>query len=227
MATEYDHHNVKNARIAKERMQKALKRVKAAMATESEVDRETKIGTGVAKALYPHIKKNSLKALHVYQGKMGGWYADVELKGLPPGVPKIMGTPSSTPWATKEEAEADGYTIVEAVLRIAAENEENKKEIIKQAVLEFYDVEFPMPLEVINDFIKDMGEPSRDHALDAIQELERLLVVNGKVVKERLSSLDQNLHQVVVSKIIIALAGGAFRWPKREEGRPGSKMQRH
>jgi hypothetical protein len=180
----------------------------------------------VGKALTPHLRKNSFKALHVYQGELGGWFADVELKGMPPGIPRIMGTPVALPFETREEAEEAGEMILLTLLATITREKETKDIDAESAVLDFYDVTFPFPIEILRKFIQEFGKPSDKRLSEAIHDLEELLVVNNEVVTSRLENADQALHQRIGINLMVILASDTFRWPSPKEQRP-QKHTRH
>lgn len=225
----YFHADFKNSRVAKERLKKALARVKLAMEA-SDADKPkhmtTETYSSMGHAVKPHIRKNSMKALHIYQGEFGGWYADIELRGMPPGIPKIMGNPAAMPFQTQAEAEASGDLLIEGILVMARENEQASNQKSDSAVFEFYGVEFPMSLEIVSKYINDMGKPYKELVVRAIQTLEELLVVDGKVVTSRLNSDDEDFNAFVMSSVMILVADGMPRWPERKEVRP-KKTTRH
>lgn len=225
----YFHSDSKNSRAAKERLKKALARVKLAMEasdTDKTKQMTSETYSAMGHAVKPHIRKNSMKALHVYQGELGGWYADIELRGMPPGIPKIMGNPAAMPFETKAEAEASGDLLVQGILIMARENEQASNQTSDSAIFEFYDVEFPMPLELVSKYINDLGKPYKELVVRAIQTLEELLVVDGKVVTSRLNSDSEDFNALVMSSVMILVADGMPRWPVRKEVRP-KKNTRH
>lgn len=221
----YDHKDPKNLRIAKEKLQKSLKRVNSELENTT-TTYEAMAYSDIGKALAPHLRKNSLKALHIYQGELGGWYADIELKGMPPGIPRIMGTPVALPFETREEAEAAGDMLLLTLLATILRKNETKNSDAENAVLNFYDVSFPFPIEILRKFIHELGKPSDKRVSDAIRDMEELLVVNDEVVTSRLENADQALQQRIGINLMVILASDTFRWPESKE-QPPQKQTRH
>lgn len=221
----YDHKDPKNLRIAKEKLLKTLKKVTAELETTT-TSYEAIANSDVGKALTPHLRKNSFKALHIYQGELGGWFADLELKGMPPGIPRIMGTPVAMPFETREEAEEAGELILLTLLATLMREKEAKDIDAEDAVLSFYDSTFPFPIEILRKYVQEFGKPSDKRVSEAIYDMEKLLVVNDEVVASRLENADQALHERIGINIMVILAADIFRWPDSKEKRP-QKNTRH
>ncbi|KQU00836.1 hypothetical protein ASG60_19600 [Methylobacterium sp. Leaf469] len=76
-----------------------LSRLKGELVNVTGIQVEALSNVYAAAEAYWQLSKAS--GVHLYQ-EGGGWHADLEFKGLPPGVPTIVGTPEPVP--TREEA---------------------------------------------------------------------------------------------------------------------------
>ena len=60
--------------------------------------------SAVAQVQWRYFHERHLRAVCVYEGPKGGWYADLLLRDVPDGVPNAIGTPVQTPHATRDAA---------------------------------------------------------------------------------------------------------------------------
>ena len=78
--------------------------------------------SALGEAALAHVTEDSLDGLHIYPGPKGGWHADVNFRGVPPGFPNSIGSPVQHPFATREEAMERGRYFVVMLLYIARQN---------------------------------------------------------------------------------------------------------
>ena len=91
----YNHNNPQNRAKAAS----MLRQLKVQLVDVTGVQVEARSNLFAASEAYWQLSKAA--GVHLYQ-EGGGWHADLEFKGLPPGVPRIVGTPEPVP--TRAEA---------------------------------------------------------------------------------------------------------------------------
>ncbi|MEE8627803.1 MULTISPECIES: hypothetical protein [Methylobacterium] len=91
----YNHNNPQNRAKATS----MLRQLKVQLVDVTGAQVEARSNLFAASEAYWQLSKAA--GVHLYQ-EGGGWHADLEFKGLPPGVPRIVGTPEPVP--TRAEA---------------------------------------------------------------------------------------------------------------------------
>ena len=226
----YNPKDYKNLQAAKARLEKAIKRVKASD-NYKEGRYSAEAHSLLAQSMLPHLKKNSMKALHIYEADLGGWHADIELRGMPPGINSVMGTPVASPCETREEAERLGDLFVATVLSFI-EGKVKVKEtdpILKEgkvAFFEFHGASFPLPIEML-EFMKTVAPNDVDetYAKMRLKDMEALYVVNGKFDSEKWDKQPRETQLEFISVLVVAMLNGFLRWPPNEAAPP--KSARH
>lgn len=149
----YNHKDYKNMQVAKNRLKKTVEMVRASKEYKNGSYRADAVSM-LAQSMLPHLKKNSLKALHIYEAVLGGWHADLELRGMPTGINRMLGTPVASPCDTREEAENFGYHLVATVLSMIESGSlsalDEKAIDGSLAFFEFYGVSFGLEIDFLN-----------------------------------------------------------------------------
>lgn len=125
------------------------------------------------------IKTKNLDAIVVYENRHG-WYADVVLKGLPTGIPNVMGTPTSEPLATRDEAEKSAVQLLKTILRTAMENDIAHHDIkrVDMRPFQLHNVTFDIPGEVVDKAKQIWDEIGSTGALGTAEDAQDRLKMN-------------------------------------------------
>lgn len=222
----YDPKNYKNLQVAKARLEKAIKRVKASTSYK-EGKYSADAYSLLAQSMLPHLKKNSMKALHVYEADLGGWHCDLELRGMPPGINSVLGTPVAMPCETREKAEEFGDLIVASILSFIEKGSSTPIDPSlkdgKITYFEFHRHSFPLPIEML-EFMKTVAPPDIDeaYAQKRLRDMEALYVVDGEFDGERWNNLPKETKLEFISVLVVATLHGIPRWPPNEAAPPRS-----
>ena len=114
-------------RQGKRLLRELLPWARAELAKEHDyAEAETRLG----EATLSYVTEDNLAALMIVRAPKGGWYADLVLKSVPPGVPNVIGTPVDTPLRTRAEAEERAKRTLVMALVVARRNAETKPQAL-------------------------------------------------------------------------------------------------
>ncbi|MCW3783031.1 hypothetical protein [Defluviimonas salinarum] len=106
--------------------------------------------SGVGQGLMAELTERNLDALIVYRRGERQWYADVTLKGLPPGVANVLGTPVRAPLPTEAEAQAAGRSMLIGIWATILDNQSVARDTrARDRIFELHGYEIPIPAEIV------------------------------------------------------------------------------
>jgi hypothetical protein len=226
----------RNSQLFKEgrrRLKEMLARARAE-AKKTEGGSALQANSVLGQSVMSHIRESNLGALVVYEDGPGKWYGDLVLKGLPPGVPDILGTPTSTPRSSQKEALRDAYYILVGILRAIHERETTPREKPQedQRVFRLYDFEFTLPGEAVDtvfglSIVSDLAEDySGDDALDFVRRKVEAITKGEELTDELLDTATEDQKAHLMAAMATALAHGEFSYPRRETSHPPEERER-
>jgi hypothetical protein len=190
-------------------------------ARQRAINMRAEVTSPLARAVESYMIEDNLAALVIYPAPLGGWFADVMLQNVPPGVSNILGTPVAHPLATYPEALNQGIDIVALILapkRPGIENESKAPPIFLYYGSSF--ALFPELLELLDNQYAQY--PSTETAHARIKEITLMLFPDRRRPSyERLAALSQHQLRILVSVLHIASLTGVMRYPAMEPGMPG------
>jgi hypothetical protein len=228
-----------------ERMREGRRRLKKrlgqarAMAKKEDTSFATKSKTLVAQSLIETVRERNLDALIVYEDGAGKWFGDLVLKGLPPGVPSILGTPTSMPRSSFEEAEQDAFHVLVGILASIEEQKTTKRDmpVDNKRVFELYNMDFkidPRSVDkarelaaelVLNGLLpKDLSEDDLKQHLQA--SVEHLLV-DDRIEEAAFENADDRTKALIYSAMSMLLNFGVFRFPDVKTSSPRWEPNKH
>lgn len=220
----------KEFRAGRRRLKELLGR--ARMAARKDRDGVLEPKSMLGQSLTDVVEEKHLEALVVYEEGAGRWYGDLVLKGLPVGMPTIMGTPVQHPRATREEAMKDAWHILVAILKAIEERKRAPRDKPREDVriFELHGCSFSIPGSLIDEMSKkaDAFAKGLDYGPeDAIAHLERVIeeiMPGGVFDPEVFESLPNEMRLRLYAAMSLALIFGEFRYPHHtaEEDEPSS-----
>lgn len=181
--------------------------------------------SGHGEAVFRYLTRENLEGLHIYPGEHGGWYADITMKDLPPGVPRVIGTPVAMPCATREEAVEQGMAMIEMVLnQIEAGKADRGRDRSGDTIpFSYHGVELQIPLKLLEG-LKELQHPGEDYSMQRLEEIGTELFGGAYPTSEitRTFSTDQLARFMSVAGM--ALLAGVHRWPIPAAKPPKSKV---
>ena len=181
--------------------------------------------TVVAQSMLEIVREKNLDALIVYEGKAGNWFGDLVFKGLPPGVPTIMGTPTSMPRSNFEDAERDAFQILVGILASIEEQKTTKRDraIEDMRVFQLYNMDFnidPASIEKARVLAADMAAsgllPKDLDEGDVKAQLDLALapiLIDGRIEEAAFKGADDRTKALMYSSMSLLLNFGVFRHP--------------
>jgi hypothetical protein len=169
------------------------------------------------------ITEKNFHALVVYQGSKGGWFGDLVLKGMPTGVPDAMGTPSSDPRATREEALRDAFAVLVGILAQIDEYDRAGHDTKPGdgRVFELYGFSFTIPGEMVDGasglaqlagVVESYSfEDAQDFISRATREISGVREFSGEMYDEASPEAKSRLLAAIATMMIF----GHFRYPVR------------
>lgn len=178
--------------------------------------------TTLADGLLSHLTLDMFDALVIHEGERGGWLVDLLLRNVPPGFPKIMGTPVASPLASRQEAQ----DLAPAILAIFVKLVKMAKKAAAKPVFLFHNHTITLDPEGVK-LVVDHLDPLHDdalgvssmavNALDRLAELDAALFPNG-FTPERMAKLPRETHYKFLMVIYVASACGIVRYPSPTPG---------
>ena len=131
------------------------------------------------------LTEDAIESLMIYEDGPGRWYADVGIRPRFEGQPDIMGTPTSMPLPSRDEAERQGYALLcmlleEAIRQDLEAQKQMKKDLADSQIFSFGDIGMGIPQRLIDDVIESLDRtpgPVRERLLaKAEKELEETII---------------------------------------------------
>jgi hypothetical protein len=180
--------------------------------------------TGTAQGMLEEIRMDNIDALVVYCRNGNEWHADVVLKNMGIGRPNVLGTQSSLPKESEQEAKRAGLMILKGVVSAAVENEMASRDVKKKPVRHFilFNLELEIDFEVVkglNDALLGFRETMPELAPttnDVVDQLEtRLVEYFGETGFSRSAwdALDEDSRMRMMANILQLVVAGVPRYP--------------
>jgi hypothetical protein len=177
-----------------------------------------KPASSLGRATLGHYHLSKCVGVHVYQGDKGGWFADLEFKGLPLGVGNVIGTPSQLPLKDREEALQDAIALLASVLKNP--EPQGPAEAV-DSVFAFDDIEMMVPGQMLRDMRARIGDPpTADEALIVLERARFDFAQGGPLTREVVQNLPEHALRSIRYACAVALLAGLPRYPQYEEGLP-------
>lgn len=177
-----------------------------------------KPASNLGRATLEHYHLSKCVGVHVYQGAKGGWFADLEFKGLPLGVGNVIGTPSQLPLKDREEALQDAISLLASVLK----NPEPRGSIkAVDSIFAFDDIEMTVPGEMLRVLKARIGDPpTAEEALIVLEKARFDFAQGGPLTREVVQSLPEDALRSIRYACAVALLAGLPRYPQYDEEPP-------
>ncbi|MFG6080515.1 hypothetical protein ACEUZ9_001119 [Paracoccus litorisediminis] len=170
------------------------------------------------------LRAEHLHALVVYR-RGTGWYADLILRGLPVGIPTVLGTPASTPRKSRSEAEAEGRQILKSILCVIHENEHASRDRMpdtSQRYFWLHDTEIFLPVEIIEQIARGRQSlaltggyvPGVDEVLALLRSELIAIFGQDRFMAEVWERVDTVRKEIVTFLIANLIAMGCPRYPE-------------
>lgn len=207
---------------ARQRLKSMMEQAKADALQEKEGQEFH--SSNVFKALEPHLTLESFDGIHIYPGPVGGWHADLTLRGLPTGLPNVLGTPKAMPCSSREEAERMAGEMLATFVRLVTGRKHDKDSALAgNAAFSYDSVTLFIPLGLLAEIERVGGAPPEGYARKRLSEIRRELTdqpeIDGKVM-ESLSDEQVRRFQAVLA---LGLLSGISRWPETQDLPPPRK----
>lgn len=212
----YNHNNPSNRirarRLLDQMMPRALDQAGAKAGFEPNEASE------LFKALQPHIRMECLDGVHVYRTRLGGWHADITLKGLPAGLPRVLGTPAAFPCSSREEAENSALAILALIVGLARENDlKGPPGEAAEAAFAFEGVVLRVPIAMLEALKEKAGLPDEEYVLARLSEIRQELTDRPWLDLDVAESLGPEAMTRLHAVAAMALLAGIPRWPLPED----------
>jgi Uncharacterized protein conserved in bacteria len=213
----YDHSKFDNRRKAFFMLKKLLPEAERLAAT---FDLSGKSMTPIMDALSPHLHITRVAGVHIYKGDKGGWFFDIVFKDLPPGLPTIIGQPSSMPCETREEAEKAATNMLAALVQ--QRDKPLPDQVEAEAVFQFDEVYIYIPTEIVAS-LERSGAPDLGYVRQRLAEIRKAFAGDGVMTKEVVDRLNDDQMTRLYAVVAMAVAAGIIRWPEPDEAPPRSR----
>jgi hypothetical protein len=175
-------------------------------------------GSATGRASLGQFTAAKCTGIHIYQGRLGGWFADLEFRDLPVGVGNVIGTPAQTPLASREQAIGTAVSILASCLNLP--KPEGPEDAI-DAVFAFDDIEMAVPAEMLRMLRARIGElPTADEARIVLEKARSDYAGGGPLTGEIAQGLSDDALKMIRFACAIALLAGLPRYPTYEEAPP-------
>ena len=187
----------------------------------------------LGKSVMSRIKSKNFDALIVYEDGPGKWYGDLILKGMPSGVPDSLGTATSTPRSSPQEATNDCYMILVGILRAMNErdNSSHDKALEDIRVFDIHGIEFSVPGEAV-DMAYELSQMTfgadytGDDALAFVGRVVDEIACGEDLTEDVLKGISDEMNQKLTTAMSLALMRGEFHYPRRKMSSPDAKNGR-
>ena len=179
--------------------------------------------TVTARSMFPHVRRDNLKALVVYEGSKGGWHADLVLETVPPGVADAMGTPVQSPLRTRDEAVAAGRNILLMALVQELQREQLPSEPEPPLAFVLFGFDILLSSETLGRFDK-LPRPWPGYETPANTIIRVALLVArwfpSGVSAEALDALSPEGKRRLMATLHLAALSGVSHFPPHEDRPP-------
>lgn len=213
--SEYRYQNPEN-RIAARRNLRRLLPIAEAKASEGKGTYEAASAHGDAMRQWVRIE--NAYGVHIYKTPLDGWIADIELKNVPDGFPKVIGTPVSMPLENRKDCERDAVGMLAMMIHNSSEKE---PEAPTENVFIFHDLTIKLPHETIvklsqaRKFMTDVMPQNY-----VMQRLAEVSEKHGELSEEIMRNMSNKDRDEIVVVCALAMAERIPRWPPSEASSP-------
>lgn len=227
MTDKYDPGHPENLKTAKRLLSKIVAELKAEHGDFKTDKLNLERPSGLFKSLLPHLTERSPRALHIYPAELGGWHSDVELRGMPPGVSNVIGSPVQEPLETREQALLHGRETIRMLLELAA----NKDEVLKRfevdstgTIFSYHGYSFNLPLAALK-MIASLGQvPPSDYVIGRLRDMDKLyLNEQGEFDTARFDRASNSEKHQFMTVLCLSALTSRLRWPENIAVPPASK----
>jgi hypothetical protein len=216
----YNYNKLDNRRKAKFMLNKLLAQ---AHDLAKQVDAETTAGKPASRMganMVKHLRLSAINGVHIYQDESGRWFADLTFEGLPPGVPDVIGTPSTEPHRTREEAVQEAIRTIATVIHVDANRTASDE--APEAVFDLDDIALTIPSGLIRDIKAGIVErPGAEYMAQGLNELRDQFAGGKRFTAEIFENWPEIDQRRIVAVAALALTEGMIRWPNdRRAERP-------
>jgi len=181
---------------------------------------QMKVNTTRAMATQRFIVVDNFRALVVYRTSRG-WYADLLLKNVPPGVSDVMGTPLSMPHTTREEADEAAVLILNSMCLQSIMNEGVVGDVSKGDVRPFALFNFTrnLPGEAVDLCIPVMaitGQTvleARSYALARMEEACARIGIDTSTTAKDMADMSDSDQEEIFRLCCMIAATGCVEFP--------------
>ncbi|MFG6572146.1 hypothetical protein ACGYLO_11130 [Sulfitobacter sp. 1A13353] len=186
-------------------------------------DIQMQINTAKGMATQRFIRADNFRALVVYRTPRG-WYADLLLKQVPPGVSDVMGTPMSMPHETREEAEEAAVHILQSMCLQSIMNEGLVSDGSKADVRPFklFNISMPLPGEAVDLCVPVMAitgqtvMEARTYALSRLEEACARIGIDETTTIEDMADKPDADHEEIFRLCCMTAATNCIEFPVSE-----------
>lgn len=227
MSDKYDPGHPENLKTAKRLLSKIVAKLKAEHRDFKTDKLNLKRPSGLFKSLLPHLTDRSPRALHIYPAELGGWHSDVELRGMPPGVSNVVGSPVQEPLETREQALLHGRETIRMLLELAA----NKDEVLKRfeadstaTIFSYHGYSFALPLAFLEKIASLGHMPPSDYVIGRLRDMDKLyLNEKGEFDTACFGRASQSEKNQFLTVLCLSALTSRLRWPENIAAPPASK----
>jgi hypothetical protein len=174
--------------------------------------------TAIGHATLRHYHISKCAGVHVYKGEKGGWFADLEFRGLPLGAGNIIGTPSQLPAKDREEAIGQAISMIASCMNAPAPAE--PADAVDSAFA-FDEIEMAVPGELLRTIKAAFEElPTPQQAVALLEKVRSDFAAGGPLTGDVMRGLSKEDLRRVQFACAIALMAGLPRYPQYEEAPP-------
>lgn len=186
-------------------------------------DIQMRVNTVKGMATQRYIQVENFRALVIYRTPRG-WYADLLLKNVPPGVSDVMGTPMSMPHTNRDEAEEAAIQILQSMCLQSIMNEGLVSDTSKGDVRPFklFNISIPLPGETVDicvTVIAITGQTileARNYALGRMNETCARIGIGEATSLEDMGGIPEADHEEIFRLCCMIAATGCVEYPLSE-----------
>jgi hypothetical protein len=177
--------------------------------------------TAVGSSATPWMRIDNIRGVHIYQGRLGGWFADLEMRTVPAGVPNVVGTPVKAPCSSRNEAIANAVSLLAFTIANARNPAPDRKSA--DAGFAFGGFGLTIPSILVDEITRTSAEvgitSDPDYVRGRLAEVHakhRTFMENGG----DLNDLPEKDRRELLVVCTMALCHGMPRWPELSEEAP-------
>jgi hypothetical protein len=220
MSGDYKYKSMENRRRAKFLLDKLMPEARKLM---EKITGAEAFQNPLGEHTMPHLHINRVTGVHLYQGKLGGWYFDLTFKDLPPGIPEIMGQPVEHPCKTREEAIKGAVAMLAYLLARKDKPLPGADEAV--VVFPFDEVAVKLPSSIIAELEKfPLPKNRQEMARHRLDEVRKEFAKDGPLTMAIMDGLTNEQRAAIMSVAAMAVVSGIARWPESVEMAPEEGM---